>query len=192
MGDWVIKIGFPIFKLRSLKNKVPENDTVLSLNIAMQYVFFQGKLPRNFNSIIIISILDADKHVVIIHLHCLEQQNENKSLVSFLFVTDSWHQYTVFFVPLTVSQFEITLNITRSSGNHLVYVATLRCSWMWYLAALSEFAFIPRVSEQMGAWVSPGLLSSWICWWSEDSCSFISIANTLLPSLLHSVPHCGS
>lgn len=41
MGDWVIKIGFPIFKLWSLKNKVPENDTVLSLNIAMQYVFFR-------------------------------------------------------------------------------------------------------------------------------------------------------
>ena len=41
LGDWVIKIGFPIFKLWSLKNKVRKNDTVLSLNIAMQYVFFR-------------------------------------------------------------------------------------------------------------------------------------------------------
>ena len=86
MGDWVIKIGFPIFKLWSLKNKGPKNDTVLSLNIAMR--FFQGKLPRNFNSIVVISILYADKHVVIIHLHCLKQQNEkHRSLITFFFVT---------------------------------------------------------------------------------------------------------
>ena len=50
--------------------------------------FFQGKLPRNFNSIVVISILYADKHVVIIRLHCLEQQNEkHKSLITFFFVT---------------------------------------------------------------------------------------------------------
>ena len=45
---------------------------------------------------------------------------------------------------------EITLNITRSSGNHLVCIAALRRYWMRYRAALSEFAFVPGVSEQMG------------------------------------------
>lgn len=59
-------------ELWALKRDILKNDNIVVFNIAI----FSGQFPKNFSCIIMISIFASHKYVVIINLHCLQQQNE--------------------------------------------------------------------------------------------------------------------